>query len=902
MIEIADGGKLIIKIDGDTKGFYDKAGDIDKFTNKALKNIAKGAAVTTAAIAAMGTMSIKAYADYEQLVGGVDTLFKESSKKLQGYAAEAYKTAGISANTYMQNATSFSASLLSSLAGDTEKAADIANMAMIDMSDNANKMGTSMESITTAYQGFAKQQYMLLDNLKLGYGGTKTEMERLLKDAEALSGVKYDINNLADVYEAIHVIQTELGITGTTAKEASTTITGSINMAKAAWENLLVGISDPTQDIDVLVDNFVNSVGIVIDNVMPRIKAVASELSSLLIKHMPEGFKIAISAVAAFGVALVGLKIGLIVNDISNLIKGVKGFTAATELGAAAQKVMNAQLLANPYAAVAVVLAALTAGVVAYAATHKSAVSEIKKAYDEEIKAIDDATAAEMVQAEKTLHLKDTLFELDKQLKSGTLTEKEATETKKQFDVVAGQLAETIPEITSAIYDENGAIDIQGSKVDALTESYYKLAEAKAYAAAYESKLNATIKAITDIDEKLANTPKERERSFNEKVLDWIGYGTPWDLKLTNPIYSELENQKDDLLKKQDEYLKKIGEYQKQITDIVGEGEKERNEITDNGNATRVASTKKAGKERTDILKEQQEKELRELKFALETKKITEKDYYKELAKFRDKYFEEGSEEWNNYTTEIFGYVDKLSEGILNSIEKVADEQEKLEDKLKDYGDWYETVTVKNHWGNDATAVRLTDPSEQTEKLKEYAKLLLQIKERGETPVELFSSLRDMSVDEGSRIARLLMNMDDTTFNEYISDWKAKQGAADELSKLLYADETGLIKSEITSSFEEFNDELDLLGEDNAESWVKGFMSEISRLMPDVMSEITSAFNNLVVSPMLLLLSGAAGGTATTENTFSPSYNFYGTNADAISRNRIVAKNDALLSYMRGTQ
>ncbi len=901
MIKIADGGKLIIKIDGDTKGFYDKAGDIDKFTNKALKNIAKGAAVTTAAIAAMGTMSIKAYADYEQLVGGVDTLFKESSKKLQGYAAEAYKTAGISANTYMQNATSFSASLLSSLAGDTEKAADIANMAMIDMSDNANKMGTPMESITNAYQGFAKQQYMLLDNLKLGYGGTKTEMERLLKDAEALSGVKYDINNLADVYEAIHVIQTELGITGTTAKEASTTITGSINMAKAALDNLLVGISDPTQDIDVLVDNFVNSVGTVIDNVMPRIKAVASELSSLLIKHMPEGFKIAISAVTAFGVALVGLKIGLVVNDIANLIKGVKSFTAATELGAAAQKVMNAQLLANPYALAVTALAALTAGVAVYAATHKSAASEIRKAYDEEIKAIDDATAAEMVQAEKTLHLKDTLFELDKQLKSGTLTEKEATETKKQFDVVAGQLAETIPEITSAIYDENGAIDIQGGKVDALTASYYKLAKAKAYAAAYESKLNATIKAITDIDEKLANTPEEVDRTFNEKVLDWISFGTPWDTKVTNPIFSELEEEKNKLIAKQDEYIAAMGDYQNQITDIVGEGEKDRTNTTENGNETRTASTKKAGKEQSDILKEQQEKELRDLKFALETKKITENGYYKELAKFRDKYFQEGSDEWNNYTTEIFGYVDKLSEGILDSIEKVADEQKKLEDKLKDYGELYETVTKTSWLGNEVKVVQLADIGEQTEKLKEYSELLLKVKERGAVPAEFFSTLRDMPVDEGKRVARLLMNADDATFNQYISDWKEKQEAASELSKILYADETGQIKQEITSSFEEFNDELDLLGEDNAESWVKGFMSEISRLMPDVMSEITSAFNNLIVSPMLLL-SGAAGGTATTENTFSPTYNFYGTNADAISRNRIVAKNDALLSYMRGTQ
>ena len=175
----------------------------------------------------------------QQSLGGIDTLFKASAEKVKGFANEAYKTTGLSANAYMENVTGFSASLLQSLGGDTDKAADIANMAMIDMSDNANKMGTSMESIQTAYQGFAKQNYTMLDNLKLGYGGTKQEMQRLLADAEKLTGVKYDINNLSDVYQAIHAIQENLDITGTTAKEAASTFTGSFNAMKAAAQNVL---------------------------------------------------------------------------------------------------------------------------------------------------------------------------------------------------------------------------------------------------------------------------------------------------------------------------------------------------------------------------------------------------------------------------------------------------------------------------------------------------------------------------------------------------------------------------------------------------------------------------------------------------------------------------------------
>lgn len=243
------------------------------------------------------------------MVGGVQTLFAETDLSLQDYAEsigktaeeafdewgkmtagarivqnnadEAYKTAGMSANKYMETVTNFSASLLQSLEGDTVKAADAADQAIIDMSDNANKMGSSMESIQNAYQGFAKQNYTMLDNLKLGYGGTKTEMERLLKDAEAISGVKYDISNLADVYEAIHVIQTEMGITGTTAKEASTTISGSLSSVKASWENLAVAIATG-EDIDVKLEEFIDSVITAGENLVPRVVEIGKSIVGIV--------------------------------------------------------------------------------------------------------------------------------------------------------------------------------------------------------------------------------------------------------------------------------------------------------------------------------------------------------------------------------------------------------------------------------------------------------------------------------------------------------------------------------------------------------------------------------------------------------------------------------------------
>lgn len=243
--------------------------------------IKKGAEALGKAIGKVGDtvkQSIGNFAEYEQLVGGVDTLFKDSSQKVQKYAADAYKTAGLSANDYMAQVTSFSASLLQSLDGDTNAAADAANQAVIDMADNANKMGTSVESIQNAYQGFAKQNYTMLDNLKLGYGGTKTEMERLLADAEKISGIKYDINNLNDVYSAIHVIQGELGITGTTAKEASTTIQGSAASMKAAWKNMLTGIASGTGNVQDMVHGFIETVKTTVSNLTPVLEAIVNQL------------------------------------------------------------------------------------------------------------------------------------------------------------------------------------------------------------------------------------------------------------------------------------------------------------------------------------------------------------------------------------------------------------------------------------------------------------------------------------------------------------------------------------------------------------------------------------------------------------------------------------------------
>lgn len=311
--------------------------------------------------------SITEGAALQQSLGGIETLFKDSADKVKGFANEAYKTTGLSANAYMENVTGFSASLLQSLGGDTDKAAETANMAMIDMSDNANKMGTSMESIQLAYQGFAKQNYTMLDNLKLGYGGTKQEMQRLLSDAEKLTGVKYDMNNLSDVYSAIHAIQENLDITGTTAREAATTFTGSFESMKAAAQNVLGKLS-LGEDIQPALQALMETTStFLFGNLIPMIGNILKQIPNLILG----GIKGVFSGI--FGEGL-GSIMGGIVTALGSAFLAFKAFSAVSGLLSGIPAVLTTiktavtglftAMSANPIGIAIAAIAALTAGLV----------------------------------------------------------------------------------------------------------------------------------------------------------------------------------------------------------------------------------------------------------------------------------------------------------------------------------------------------------------------------------------------------------------------------------------------------------------------------------------------------------------------------------------------------------
>ena len=312
------------------------------------------------AVGAIGKQAVAAYAEFEQLVGGVETLFGEDTAKIvQDNAANAFKTAGMSANQYMETVTSFSASLLQSVGNDTEKAAAYADMAIQDMSDNANKMGTSIDSIQTAYAGFAKGNFTMLDNLKLGYGGTKTEMERLILDAEKLDssfkasrGKNKELTmSYADIVDAIHIVQDNMGITGATAREASTTIEGSVNAAKAAWTNLVTGLADDNADLESLINNFIESVTTAGENILPRVQTALEGISTLIATASETIIPLVIKTLLAnlpgliqSGAKLLVALITGLVTAIPELIKAIPEIvtTIVTELAAAWPEIKEA--------------------------------------------------------------------------------------------------------------------------------------------------------------------------------------------------------------------------------------------------------------------------------------------------------------------------------------------------------------------------------------------------------------------------------------------------------------------------------------------------------------------------------------------------------------------------------
>ena len=861
MEPLAEDGSVVIKIKGDDSPFQKVLGKIGSAVNTAVKASAAAVGAASAGVAALGTACINAYADYEQLVGGVETLFKDSADTIQTYADNAYKTAGLSANEYMETVTSFSASLLQSLDGDTEKAAAAADLAITDMADNANKMGTAMESIQNAYQGFAKQNYAMLDNLKLGYGGTKEEMQRLLADAEKLSGVKYDLSSYADIVEAIHVIQTEMGITGTTAKEASTTIQGSVASMKAAWANLMVGMADDTQNFDMLLSNFIESIGTVADNLLPRIGVVIEGMGKLVAGLAPE----IASALPTLTNELLPNLVELGVQSISALVQGIQengdslAAGALSIVGTLAEGIAELlPMVADTAASLAVSLAdGLTESLPNIIPVAIETISTLVENLTENANIIIDAgiqiilalgegLIAALPQLIETVpqivinianvindnapKLVDTALYLITRLAVGLV---QAIPT----------LVVNIPKIIEAIVAAFMAfqwLNLGKQLIDGVANGVKKAGESMATAAK---------NAFSKFKSKITGSEVATElKNIGKYIIDGIVGGIKNSLSKIANIAGKI---KDTLLSKL-KGLFKIASPSKlmkeEVGAYIGEGiavgieesgqmavdaaETVANGIIDAfaGTETAVEYARRTAQKVGDVLERELTKQnaaLQEMQKQADAQQAAEElaDHKKQLAeknaelnkakkKDRRKILKEIAEiedTWNKKQAkaekaaeqqalqERISLLKQFQQKYEAALDTIERKQDSLQSKLADYGELFERVKTED--GKEL--FQLGDLKDDIKQLEKYGDALDKLKEKGISD-SLMSEIAGMGVGDALDYMNKLLSMSDTKLDEYVSLFEQKQQMAQGVAEKFYKGEFDALEKAYTGQLPEF--------------------------------------------------------------------------------------------------
>ena len=858
---LAEDGSVVIKIKGDDSPFQKVLGKIGSAVNTAVKASAAAVGAASAGVAALGTACINAYADYEQLAGGVETLFKDSADTIQTFADNAYKTAGLSANEYMETVTSFSASLLQSLDGDTEKAAAAADLAITDMADNANKMGTDMSLIQNAYQGFAKQNYTMLDNLKLGYGGTKEEMQRLLADAEKLSGVKYDLSSYADIVEAIHVIQTEMGITGTTAKEASTTIQGSVASMKAAWANLMVGMADDTQNFDMLLSNFIESIGTVADNLLPRIGVVIEGMGKLVAGLAPE----IASALPTLTNELLPNLVELGVQSISALAQGIQengdslAAGALSIVGTLAEGIAELlPMVADTAASLAVSLAdGLTESLPNIIPVAIETISTLVENLTENantvidvgiqiILALGEGLIAALPQLIETVpqivinianvindnapKLVDTALYLITRLAVGLV---QAIPT----------LVVNIPKIIEAIVAAFMAfqwLNLGKQLIDGVANGVKKAGESMATAAK---------NAFSKFKSKITGSEVATElKNIGKYIIDGIVGGIKNSLSKIANVAGKI---KDTLLSKL-KGLFKIASPSKlmkeEVGAYIGEGiavgieesgqmavdaaETVANGIIDAfaGTETAVAYAKKTAQKVGDVLERELTKQnaaLKEMQKQADAQQAAEElaDHKKQLAeknaelnkakkKDRQKILKEIAEieeTWNKKQAkaekaaeqealqERISLLKQFQQKYEAALDTIERKQDSLQSKLADYGELFERVKTED--GKEL--FQLGNLKDDIRQLEKYGDALEQLKEKGISD-SLMGEIAGMGVQDAIDYMNKLLSMSDTKLDEYVSLFEQKQQMAQGVAEKFYKGEFDALEKAYTGQLPEF--------------------------------------------------------------------------------------------------
>lgn len=894
----------------------DNAGkDYDKVIS-ALQNVEKVALATTGAVAAaLGKLSsdaLGAYSQYEQLVGGVETLFAGAEDIVLENAENAFKTAGISANNYMETVTGFSATLLQGLDGDTKKAAEIADQALIDMADNANKMGTAMSSVQYAYQGFAKQNYTMLDNLKLGYGGSQAEMARLINDSGVLNGeMVATAKNVKEipfdkVIEAIHVIQENLGITGTTALEAETTLEGSMNKLKASWENALVDIAKPLDDfaqggLTILNDN----IDVIKDALVDMMEKIKPLLDDALVKlqewidgggvqKLADGFVDAVSFIINHKDILLtffaALEVALGADRISNAVKGIKelkdavsGFASTAQAamssvtsavtGAEAPVVASLGAIATAAIAAAAAIASAIAvadelNTIGNAMTHLTA--ETKKS-DENVKAMNDRWNAlsDMTGLDK---YKETQAMLDDVIADEEEWNSRYKKTIDELNVLQEKKFKTTDETArmkelqnqrdsldaeySALQSYHTALTNEMNKYDDQTiANLQRSAEAQAQAQANAGKTNED--AVSEAWEKIRETTKaEMDKYDNELATHKIGESEYFAKRK-----AYLEAHRDEESEEWWAYYDDVNDYYDKLAkEEKAAADKEADEAA---KALKEAENKK--KEETKKAweaaeREQQEKgyddewllnEYQKILDTLEKGSDLYLEYYDKWLKLRNDIQADDIKEWEDSSK-------KTAESIKKAYEDVNKAQEQAEkDYLKSGTALGKSVTEKG--GKDRFV--LNDLTEESKALEKYRKSMDELKATGISD-DLLAGVMQFDYKDGSRQQFIdeLLGMSEKQREQYYKDYAAymeeveKTGAYDVQDKLDEANQ--LAAQGVSDIYANMPDEAYQKGKETADSYLQGIIDSMS----DYDSIISGSFFNAINGQDLS--TSASAGTA----------------------------------------
>lgn len=895
---------LIVRIDGDASGYQKELNKIKEGVgevNKIAKGVVLGVGAVGGAVIGMG---VKFNAQMEQYRAGLTTLLGDTQK----------------ANDMLADLKSFAAKTpfeLGDLASATNVLLSFGESSELVMND-LKMLGDISLGNKEKFQGLAlvfgqvqsQGKLMGQDLLQMINNGFNPLQIISEKTGESMSSLKDKMSkgqiSFEMIADAMKTATSEGGKFYNAMETQSKTFTGQVSTLK---DNINALFGAMTEDVSEALS----------EDVLPWLIDQVEELNKAWEDgRLQEHIKGAAVVLAMFGTAVVALNLAMFINDIYSMAKGVQGFTAATKAGTAAQKLMNLELIKNPYTLAAMALATLVAGMVTYAATHKSAsqgiidsIKDIRQSHEESIKAINDNMSASLAEAEVAKTLKESLYEMDAQLKSGTLTQEEATEIQKNFNAAADKLNEIIPGITDKLYDETGAIDIQYNSVNELTAAYYDLAVAKATAAAYDEKLKETQKALIDAREKRDAALEE----YNNKSEPYNKYRSgeassggldAWMSKsevtqaadafnkaqgLVNELEGKIEGYKDDYLnaaKELSELTKNtVGEFKREVSGAAG-------------------TTVKTADDTSKKLEQLRKDELDDIKYMHDMGEMSDREYYKALAVYRDKYFEKGSEEWKDFTREIYDYQKGLYEYSVDLIESMQEEAQEAIENLKQTKDsiantlkettkdTYYTITFP--FGEvQQSLTKLADVGADNKNLEKYNQMLDELFAREENlPDFILDKLSGMNLTEGMDYVSALLRASDKEFEEYISNLSKQDDLTGLIADKLTKSETEKLKEDIEKAFGTLPEGFFDIGSESSEQFSAGFIEMIKSKMAEAKQVIESSLADISLN--IQVQADSRGGIV---NNYSSTYNIQPSDSSTAGQLSAVRAADTL-NRMRG--